>query len=77
MSHSQLTPKVYGYVTNERLDDYLLMNLDKDGILRIKAAEMATQFMLSSEIPNPEVVDKILNKYYNFLKNEQQSKQLH
>jgi hypothetical protein len=49
------------------IDAALANNLDKDGLLRLKAVEQAVKFFKNKNVPSIEQLDKKIESIYNFL----------
>jgi len=53
------------------IDSALANNLDKDGILRLKAVEQAVKFFKNKNVSSIEQLDKKIESIYNFLNKQE------
>lgn len=53
------------------IDSALANNLDKDGLLRLKAVEQAVKFFKNKNVSSIEQLDKKIESIYNFLNKQE------
>lgn len=70
-----MLPKVTNVnISNETIDQALSKGLDNDGLLRLKAVEMAIYLSMNKDIANPETLDKIYKSIYKFYSKDEKQK---